>query len=220
MYSWGRVGRGQYLCLHFSWFLWLSLPKAVWNWGKHSWPEPWSHLFNLLKILVVDCLLNSLPWVAAQRLRLGLLLIVKHLTNSWGSCWLCYHCFHKQRSVPCHQPQNKGRACCVLLSMRISCRLGPPHPSSGGHVILQEMLHVCFFVDFIFANTRGCLTLARKLGSRVEWRFHVVDSLMLGEICALVRSVPWDFCPFTNPLHKHCLENCLWDICKGMWNCW
>lgn len=139
----GGWGEGRVYVYTFLWFLWLSLPKAVWNWGKHSWPEPWSHLFNLLKILVVDCLLNRLPWVAARRLRLGLLLIVRHLTNSWGSCWLCYHCFQKQRSIPCHQPQNKGRACCVL-SMRISSRLGLPRPSSGGHVILQEMWHVCF----------------------------------------------------------------------------
>lgn len=39
-----------------------------------------------------------------------------------------------------------------------------------------------FVVDFILANTCGCLTLAEKLGSRVERRFNFVDSLMLGEI--------------------------------------
>lgn len=65
-----------------------------------------------------------------------------------------------------------------------------------------------FVVDFILASTRGRLTLPEKLGSRVEQRFNFVDSLMLGEICAPVRSFPGDFCPFANALRKHCLENC------------
>lgn len=54
-----------------------------------------------------------------------------------------------------------------------------------------ERCDMCaFVVDFISANTRGCLTLAEKLGSRVEGSFNFVDSLMLGEICTLVRSLP------------------------------
>lgn len=48
-----------------------------------------------------------------------------------------------------------------------------------------------------------------ELGSKVKLRFNFVDNLMLGEIGALVKSLPGDFCPFTNPLHKHCLENYL-----------
>ena len=47
-----------------------------------------------------------------------------------------------------------------------------------------------FVVDFILASTRGRLTLAEKPGPRVEQRFNFVDSLMLGEVCALVRSFP------------------------------
>ena len=65
-----------------------------------------------------------------------------------------------------------------------------------------------FVVDSILASTRGRLTLAEKPGPRVEQRFNFVDSLMLGEVCALVRSFPWVFCPFANALRKHCLENC------------
>lgn len=40
-----------------------------------------------------------------------------------------------------------------------------------------------FIVDFIFASTRGCLTLAGKLGSGVEQRFNAVDNLMLESHC-------------------------------------
>lgn len=40
-----------------------------------------------------------------------------------------------------------------------------------------------FIVDFIFASTRGCLTLAEKLGSGVEQRFNAVDNLMLESHC-------------------------------------
>lgn len=47
-----------------------------------------------------------------------------------------------------------------------------------------------FVVDFIFASTRGYLTMAGKPGSRVEQRLNFVDNLMLGEIRALVKSLP------------------------------
>lgn len=79
---------------------------------------------------------------------------------------------------------------------------------------------MCAFVaDFILASTRGRLTLAETLGSRVAQRFNFVDSLMLREICALERSSPGDVCPFANALRKHCLENCSQTICKGMQGC-
>lgn len=63
-----------------------------------------------------------------------------------------------------------------------------------------------FIVDFIFASTRGCVTLAGKLGSGVEQRFTVVDNLMLESPCFGELS-PWRLLPSLNPLHTHCLEN-------------
>lgn len=53
-----------------------------------------------------------------------------------------------------------------------------------------------FIVDFIFASTRGGPTLAGKLGSRVEQRFYVVDSLMLESRC-LSEPSPWRLSPFS-----------------------
>lgn len=52
-----------------------------------------------------------------------------------------------------------------------------------------------FIVDFIFASTRGCLTSAGKLGSRVEQKFNVVDNLMLESHC-FGELAPWRFLPF------------------------
>lgn len=45
----------------------------------------------------------------------------------------------------------------------------------------------CASVDFIFTNTRGCLTLSEKLDFREEHRFNSVDNLMLGGRGALLR---------------------------------
>ena len=90
--------------------------------------------------------------------RLGLLLIIRHLTDSWGPCWRCYHGFQKQRSVPRCQPHNE-RWNGGVFAERISSRLGLPRPGSGGRVvILQEMWHVCFCCWLIFANTPNVLS--------------------------------------------------------------
>ena len=51
-----------------------------------------------------------------------------------------------------------------------------------------------FIVDFIFASTRGCLTLAGKLGSGVEQRFNAVDNLMLESHC-FGELFPWRLLP-------------------------
>lgn len=51
-----------------------------------------------------------------------------------------------------------------------------------------------FIVDFIFASTRGCLTLAGKLGFGVEQRFNAVDNLMLESHC-FGELPPWRLLP-------------------------
>lgn len=77
-----------------------------------------------------------------------------------------------------------------MFAVRISRRLGLPRPSSSGQAFCRRCDMCALVVDFIFANTRGCLMLAGKLGSRVEPRFNFVDNLMLEETCTLVSSLP------------------------------